>query len=84
MYFPLAQDVNRGPMYVVRVSGDAAPVLARVKEEVRSLDPNIVFGAPTPLADIIAGTLSPQRLLSTLLIVFGVIALVLAGVESGE
>jgi predicted permease len=80
VYYPLTQDVNRAPMYVVRVSGDPAAPLARAKEEVRALDPNVVFGTPAPLADIIAGTLSPQRMLSTLLVLFGGIALVLAGV----
>ena len=46
----------------------------------RALDPNVVFGTPQPLADIIAGTLSPRRLLSSLLVLFGALALVLAGV----
>ena len=80
LYYPLTQDLSRAPMYVVRVSGDPAPVLARAKEEVRALDADVVFGTPVPLADTVAGTLSPQRLLSALLVLFGVIALVLAGV----
>lgn len=80
VYYPLTQDVSRAPMFVLRVSGNPAPVLARAKEELRALDPNIVFGAPQPLADIIAGTLSPRRLLSSLLVFFGALALVLAGV----
>jgi predicted permease len=80
VYYPLSQDLDRAPMYVVRVSGDPTPVLARAKEEVRALDAEVVFGTPTPVADIISETLSPQRLLSALLGVFGGIALVLAGV----
>ena len=80
VYFPITQDVNRGPMYVMRVTGEPAGVLARLKEEVRALDADVVLSAPRPLADTISGTLSPQRLLSTLLVVFGGIALVLAGV----
>jgi predicted permease len=80
VYYPLSQDLDRAPMYVVRVSGDPAPVLARAKEEVRTLDADVVFGTPAPIGDIISETLSPQRLLSALLGIFGVIALVLAGV----
>ena len=80
VYYPLSQDLDRAPMYVVRVSGDPKPVLARAREEVRALDADVVFGTPGPIADIISETLSPQRLLSALLGVFGAIALVLAGV----
>jgi len=80
VYYPLTQDLDRGPMYVIRVSGDPVPVLARAREEVHALDADVVFGTPQPLADTISGTLSPQRLLSALLVLFGVIALVLAGV----
>ncbi|HEX9894072.1 MAG TPA: ABC transporter permease [Gemmatimonadales bacterium] len=80
VYYPLTQDVTRGPSYVVRVAGDPAPVLAGIRAALRALDREIPLGNLRPLTEVVAGSLRQPRFLSALLTLFGGLALVLAAV----
>jgi len=59
---------------------DIAPIVAAVKREVESLDPNQPIGRITTMADAIASSLATRRLMMVLLGAFAVLALVLASV----
>ena len=57
---------------------DIAPIVAAVKREVESLDPDQPIGRITSMDDAIASSLATRRLMMVLLGVFAVLALVLA------
>jgi putative ABC transport system permease protein len=62
----------------VRADGDVAAALAGVTAEMRALDPDLVFITTETMRQTIAVKLLPVRLGAALLLVFGVMALVLA------
>ncbi len=62
----------------VRATGDAGALVAAIRNEVRSLDPNLpIFNIKT-FADHINGSISRERLIALLSSFFGLIALLLA------
>jgi ABC-type antimicrobial peptide transport system permease subunit len=69
-YFPYSS------LYI-RTAGDTAPVLANVRREVQTIDPNL-FLDPETVRTTIQKTLWAQSLSATLLSVFGGLALALA------
>jgi ABC-type antimicrobial peptide transport system permease subunit len=78
LYLPFGQQ-NRGWMTLhVRAAGDPGPLLAQLRQEVRSLDPNLPIVNPTTLKEQIGIAVLPQRLAATLLSAFGALAVLLA------
>jgi putative ABC transport system permease protein len=74
--FPLRQ------MHVVAHSNttDAGPLLRAIREEVRSLDPQLPVAGTATLAELVSGSLAGARFNTILLSIFSVCALVLAAV----
>jgi predicted permease len=64
----------------VRASGDLDRVHAAIGREVRVLDERVPVIEPRSLDDLVAAVLLPQRIGATLLSLFGILTLVLAGV----
>lgn len=80
MYLPFRQvfGVERGADFYVRTAGDPASVLSTLREEVRTLDPNVaVFGA-SPLAEAVGASLYPQRVAAAMLAILGTLSVGLA------
>ena len=78
LYLPFGQQ-NRAWMTLhVRATGDPGPLLARLRQEVRLLDPNLPIVNPTTLHEQIGLAVLPQRLAATLLSAFGLMAVLLA------
>jgi predicted permease len=80
MYLPFGQQYRAWMTVHVRSAGDPGPVLARLRQEVRSLDPNVPIVNPTTLKEQVGIAVLPQRLAATLLSAFGVLAVLLAAI----
>jgi len=82
MYQPFLQtNTGRGQMTLhVRLAGTTPGVAARVREEVQRLDKDMPLFAVHTLADLMASTLSRERLVATLSGLFSLLALLLASV----
>jgi len=80
-YLLASQDPQPENELHVRTSlRDIAPIVAAVKREVQSLDPNQPIGRITTMDEAIAVSLATRRLMMVLLGAFAVLALVLASV----
>ena len=80
-YVLASQDPQQESQLHVRTRmGDIAPIVAAVKREVESLDPDQPIGRITTMDEAIASSLATRRLTMVLLGTFAVLALVLASV----
>ncbi len=82
MYQPFLQtNTGRGQMTLhVRLAGRHAGGVARVREEVQRLDKDMPLLAVHTLADLMASSLSRERLVATLSGLFSLLALLLAAI----
>ncbi len=81
MYFPLAQNPAVIPLRVLhlRAAGDQASIIRAVRNEVRQVAPRVLFADVKILAENIEPEMRPWRVGATVFMLFGVLALVLAG-----
>lgn len=82
IYLPLAQSFVTDTILHVRSAGPAAPLVDDVQRAVRAIDPRVPFYDVGLLQDQTAAATFQQRLAANLLVVFGGLALLLAGVGS--
>ncbi len=74
-----AGDMVRLHVVVASAAADPRAVIPAVREEVRKVDPQLAFTIE-PVSDVIAATLARQKLGTTLMLLFGTIALLLAAI----
>jgi putative ABC transport system permease protein len=79
-YFPLSQDLTRQPSYSVRIAGDAAAVMARIRTELKALDADLPLAAVAPLDLVVRRTTRQPETLAAVLVGFAVLALVVAAI----
>ena len=80
-YLPLAQNYESGVALHVRAAqGDPLSLLSAVRAAVRAVDPAIVVARPQRLRGVFEQSIASQRMMATLVGLFGGIALVLAAV----
>lgn len=80
-YLPLAQNYEAGVALHVRTAqGDPFSLLAAIRAAVRSVDPAVVVARPQRLRSVFEASLASQRMMATLVGIFGVVALTLAAV----
>jgi putative ABC transport system permease protein len=79
-YLPLAQNYESGMTLHVRAAADPLTLIPAVRQAVRELDAQVIAARPRTLDDEFRGSISEQRLMATLVGVFGAIALLLAAV----
>jgi len=79
-YEPHAQTPNRTMNLILRGTNDPTQLVAAVRSEVHSLDPNLAVSDVKTLNQMIAERISPKRLLTYILAIFALCALVLASV----
>jgi predicted permease len=79
-YLPLAQHYESGVTLQIRTIGDPLPVLPAVREVVRAIDPLLVVARPRTLLDDFNRSVGAQRLMATVITIFGGLALVLAAI----
>jgi predicted permease len=79
-YFPQARSTQRSLNVVVRANSDPAALTAAVKNEIRSLDPDLPLYDVRTMEQRVESSLAPRRFSMTLLGVFAMAALALATV----
>jgi predicted permease len=78
---PIAQQGMNNPMRVMlRTRDDAASMLPTLRRAVRAMDPGLAFFKTTTLENDLRATISLDRMIASLLSLFGGIALLLAAV----
>jgi putative ABC transport system permease protein len=65
---------------VVRMAGDATPVMAAIRQKVRELDPDLPLSNVRPMSEWVATSAAQPRLNATLLGIFAVVALLVAAI----
>lgn len=79
-YFPYAQNARLTMSLVIRGTQDPTSLASVVRNEVQSLDPSLPVSNIKLVGEMIAERISPKRLMTYILGVFGLIALLLASV----
>jgi predicted permease len=78
VYLPLAQNYVAGAALHVRATGDPVALVPAIREAVRQVDSRLTIDGPRRLRDVLDQSLSRQRMMGTLIGLFGAIALLLA------
>jgi len=79
-YFPFAQDAGRGMTLVTRTAGEPTAITSAIRQQIRSLDPELPFFSVRPMQQRLEESLMSRRTPMLLAILFGVIALFLASI----
>jgi predicted permease len=79
-YLPLAQNYESAVALHVRVASAPMSLVPSMHEAVRRVDPQLAVERPELLGDILDRTLGRQRMMATLVSLFGAVALLLAAV----
>jgi predicted permease len=77
-YLLLAQNYESGVALHVRAASNPLPLVPAIREAVRQGDSQLAIERPQLLRDVLDRTLSRQRMMATLVGLFGAVALVLA------
>jgi ABC-type antimicrobial peptide transport system permease subunit len=77
---PFRQNLRSHVTLHVRVAGETAPVISALTREIHTLDPNMPAFNVTTMAAQLDRTIALDRLMATLTALFGLLAVVLAGV----
>jgi predicted permease len=77
-YLPLAQNYESGVALHVRARSNPLSLVPAIREAVRQVDGQLAVERPQLLRDVMDRTLSRQRMMATLVGLFGAVALVLA------
>lgn len=78
IYVPQAQWPTRSVYLAVRVEGDPLALAGAVRREVVALEPAAAIGRQRTMRQVVDDYIAPERVVGSLLGVFGVIALVIA------
>ena len=79
VYMPLAQNHETGMTMHVRTSGEPTMMATAIRREVQSLAPNLAVNLQS-LKEVLVGSLFAARMGAVLLVIFGSLALLLAGI----
>jgi predicted permease len=77
-YLLLEQNYESGVALHVRATGNPASLIPAIREAVRRVDSQVALESPQLLRDVLHRTLSRQRMMATLVGLFGALALILA------
>ena len=77
-YLPLAQNYESGVTLHVRAAGNPLALVPAVRDAVHQVDTELALERPQRLRDVLDRTLSRQRMMATLVGLFGGVALLLA------
>ena len=77
-YILLAQNYESGVALHVRAAGNPMLLVPAIREAVRKIDSQLAVERPQLLSDVLDRTLSTQRMMATLVGLFGIVALLLA------
>jgi predicted permease len=77
-YLPLAQNYESAVALHVRAAGNPMALVPAIRDAVRQADSQLALERPQLLRDVLDRTLGPQRMMATLVSLFGAVALILA------
>ena len=77
-YLPLAQNYESGVALHVRAASNPMSLVPAIREAVRQVDGELAVERPQLLRDVLDQSLSRQRMMATLVGLFGAVALILA------
>jgi putative ABC transport system permease protein len=77
-YLPLSQNYESGVALHVRAAGNPLSLLPAIRDAVRQVDSQVAVERPQLLRDVLDRTLTRQRMMATLVSLFGALAFVLA------
>ena len=77
-YHSLSQDVIDVESLNIRTFGDPAELIAKLRDVVRSVDPDLPIAATSTVTELVSNSLSQERLIARLTSIFGALALALA------
>jgi putative ABC transport system permease protein len=80
LYFPFEQQPGTAVTLFLRTAPEVRVSQASLAGPLRAIEPDVVLGEPTRMADVLRESVQVPRLVLTLLSAFAAIALVLAGV----
>ena len=80
LYLPVTQNYESGMTLHIRTAGEPLGELAAVRRILREVDPQLVPGRPRTLRDEFRVSVADQRLMATLIGLFGLVALILAAI----
>jgi predicted permease len=77
-YVPLEQNYESGVALHVRAAGNALSLVPRIRDVVQRVDSQLALERPQLLRDVLDRSLGRQRMMATLIGLFGALALILA------
>jgi predicted permease len=80
LYVPLSQNYESGITLHLRVAGDPRSLIAPVRRTLAEIDPQLVLNRPRLLRDEFTRSMGDQRMMATMVGLFGFVALVLAAI----
>jgi predicted permease len=80
LYVPLSQNYESGLTLHVRTTGDPRSLIAAVRRTLGEIDPQLVLNRPRLLRDEFTRSTGDQRMMATMVGLFGLVALVLAAI----
>ncbi len=78
MFLPYAQRTSRSVRLIVRAQGDALALAPSIRDQIRSLDPNLPLADVVPLSEMVARSIARPRFYTSLLTLFAAVALALS------
>jgi putative ABC transport system permease protein len=80
MFYPFSQSPYPLLSLMARAAGDPEGLIAAVRGEIHSIDPDLPVSGMAPLDELVAGSIAPQRLNTFLIGLFSALAMTLAAV----
>jgi predicted permease len=78
MFLPYTQRTNRTVRFIVRAEGNALALAPAVRDQIRSLDPNMPLTDIAPLEEMVTRSIARPRFYTSLLTLFAAVALALS------
>jgi predicted permease len=78
LFVPFAQRTSRSVRVVVRAQGNALALAPAVRDQIRSLDPNLPLADVLPLDEMVSRSIARPRFYTSLLTLFAAVALALS------
>ena len=78
MFLPFEQRTSTTARFIVRAQGHALALAPDVREQIRSLDPNLPIADVMPLNEIVSRSIARPRFYTSLLTLFAAVALALS------
>jgi predicted permease len=78
MFLPYTQRTNRTVRFIIRAQGDALALAPAVRDQIRSVDPNLPLADVVPLNEMVVRSIARPRFYMSLLTLFAAVALALS------